>query len=252
MERIFEKLDRYFCGQWHPAVLDVNIGRWVVQPKASNIAYLKAENASGRHILIQPDSTVAPYYLLIDDLPWYLVLRQHQRIGSTWKPGRMVVETSKRNYQLWIHSSRPLSLKEKRYWLKKLNSDPGADPNNRWGRCPGFRNRKNKHRDATAGYPLSKLIWIDWRCQADVPDRFIHSSGNGLKTLSTQPPEGGCAGIKILSAQIMRVVMNRQRILHMPWHFFAEDLRRNLFERASCLKEQSGVITSEKNGYRTI
>jgi len=54
----------------------------------------------------------------------------------------MVVETSSGNYQVWIHSDRPLSLDEKRYWLKRLHNDPGADRNNRWGRYPGFRNRK--------------------------------------------------------------------------------------------------------------
>lgn len=191
MEAIFEKLGRYFCDRWHLAVLDMDRGRWLVAPKASHIAYLKAENANGRHILIQPDSTMAPHYLLIDDLAWYMVQRQHKRIDGTWKPGRMVVETSMGNYQVWIHSSRPLSLEEKRYWLKKLNSDPGADPNNRWGRCPGFRNRKSKHRQAEGGYPLSKLIWIDWKCRVEVPDIFIHSAGTGTKSLPIQGPEGG-------------------------------------------------------------
>jgi len=81
----------------------------------------------------------------------------------------MIVETSPGNYQVWIHSSRRLSLEEKRYWLKRLHSDPGADPNNRWGRCPGFRNRKAKHRQADGSYPLAKLVWIDWRNRADIP-----------------------------------------------------------------------------------
>lgn len=168
----------------------MNVGRWIVAPKASTIAYLKAENAHGRHILIQPDATLAPFYLLIDDLPWSLIRRQHQHQCGTWKPGRMIVETSKENYQVWIHSSRPLSLSEKRYWLKKLNSDPGADPNDRWGRCPGFRNRKSKHRNATGGYPLSKLIWIDWKRRAAVPNIYIHDPNNAANRLSTKPPKG--------------------------------------------------------------
>ena len=201
MERIFEKLDRYFLGKWRLAVLDMKIGRWIVKPETSNMAYLKAENAHGRHILIQPDSTLAPYYLLIDDLPWSLVVRQHQLISGRWKKGRMVVETSKQNYQVWIHSSLPLSLEEKRYWLKKLNSDPGADPNNRWGRCPGFRNRKSKHRQAEGGYPLSTLVWIDWKRKADVPVTFLH----GVKALSTQPPWGGvCRSQKITRSDYAR------------------------------------------------
>ena len=143
MESIFKKLSRYFYPKWHVAVLDMHIGRWVVEPRPSNIAYLKAENAHGRHILIQPHSTIAPYYLLVDDICWSLIQQQHQHKDGRWKPGRMLVQTSNNNYQLWIHSRRPLSLNQKRYWLKKLNSDPGADPKNRWGRCPGFRNRKD-------------------------------------------------------------------------------------------------------------
>ena len=191
MERIFEKLDRYFCRKWRLAVLDMDQGRWNVKPQTSNIPYLKAENANGRHILIQPDSTLEPYYLLVDDVGWTLIQRQHQFKDGVWKPGRMVVETSRRNYQVWIHSSRHLLLKEKRYWLKKLHSDPGADPNSRWGRCPGFRNRKNKHRRFTGGYPLSRLIWIDWRYRAEIPDTHINTSGSDLKSLSPQALESG-------------------------------------------------------------
>ena len=69
MERIFEKLDRYFCRKWRLAVLDMDRGRWIVKPETSNIPYLKAENANGRHILIQPDSTLDPYYSKLGDIP---------------------------------------------------------------------------------------------------------------------------------------------------------------------------------------
>jgi hypothetical protein len=203
MESIFEKLSRYFYHRWHVAVLDMHIGRWVVEPRPSNIAYLKAENANGRHILIQPDSTIAPYYLLVDDICWSLIQQQHQHKDGRWKPGRMLVQTSNNNYQLWIHSRRPLSLNQKRYWLKKLNSDPGADPKNRWGRCPGFRNRKDKHRNSTGGYPLAKLIWIDWKGLADIPK--IRTSHKSFKNFSHQPTQGGvCQHRKIFRSNYQR------------------------------------------------
>ena len=203
MGSIFEKLSRYFYHRWHVAVLDMHIGRWVVEPKPSNIAYLKAENAKGRHILIQPHSTLAPYYLLLDDLSWPLIQQQHLHRAGRWKPGRMLVQTSNNNYQLWIHSRRPLSLNQKRYWLKKLNSDPGAYPKNRWGRCPGFRNRKDKHRNSTGGYPLSKLIWIDWSGRVDIPK--ISTSQNSYENFSHQPTEGGvCQHQKIFRSNYER------------------------------------------------
>ena len=31
------------------------------------------------------------------------------------------------------------------------------------GRCPGFRNRKALYRIIQNQYPLSKLVWVDWR-----------------------------------------------------------------------------------------
>jgi hypothetical protein len=193
MKRIFEKINRYFYGKWNLAVLDMGIGRWIVKPEPSNIVYLKAENANGRHILVQPAKELEPFYLMVDDVNWCTIQRQHQHQhrDGTCKPGRMVIETSKCNYHVWIRSSRPLSLPEKRYWLKKLNSDPGADPNNRWGRCPGFRNRKEKYQDPTGGYPLSRLTWIDWKYQADIPKLNIKIAEKILKRISPQPLEGG-------------------------------------------------------------
>jgi RepB DNA-primase from phage plasmid len=197
MERLFRKLGRYFLGGWRLAVLDLQKGRWIVQATASNIHYLKAENANGRHILMQPMD--ASRYLLVDDLNRALLCRHHRHADGTWKPGRMVIETSPRNYQVWIHSQRPLSLMEKRYWLKKLMNDPGADPNNRWGRCPGFRNRKDKHRSACGRYPLARLIWIDWMTQAQIPQILLEPPVHS-KPFSHQPQRGGvCRHTKELS-----------------------------------------------------
>ena len=168
MERILQKLNRFFVSNLRLAVLDEAAGRWPVSVFPSNLAYLKSQNANGKHILIKPTEKIDPFFMLADDLNSGL-LNRHHRYKSGWKPGRMVVETSPGNFQVWIHSSRYLSLKEKRYWLRKLHSDPGADPKNRWGRCPGFRNRKIKHKDHSGGYPLARLIWIDWKNPAIIP-----------------------------------------------------------------------------------
>ncbi len=167
--------------------MDIEKGLWIVDPTPERLGYLKAENANGRHILMQPGDESR--YLLADDLCWERICRQHRHINSTWKRGRMVVETSPQNYQVWIRCQRKLSLPEKRYWLKKLGSDPGADPNNRWGRCPGFRNRKDKHRNASGQYPLAKLIWIDWNSQAQVPPATVEAPISD-ETHSHPPPRG--------------------------------------------------------------
>lgn len=187
MRKIFVKLADYFGSAWRLAVLDMNKGRWIVDPAPSRIGYLKAENSNGRHILMQPLDESR--YLLADDLCWERICRQHRHADRKWKPGRMVVETSPRNYQVWIRSQRPLSLDEKRYWLKRMGSDPGADPNNRWGRCPGFRNRKDKYRSECGRYPLTRLIWIDWTSEAQIPDITLESHGSD-ESFPPPPPRG--------------------------------------------------------------
>ena len=123
MEKILRKIGDYFGSSWRLAVLDMEKGRWIIDPAPSRIGYLKAENANGRHILMQPRDESR--YLLADDLCWERICRQHRHAGTVWKPGRMIVETSPQNYQVWIRSQRQLSLSEKRYWLKRLGSDPG-------------------------------------------------------------------------------------------------------------------------------
>jgi hypothetical protein len=187
MKNIFRKIGDYLGAGWRLAVLDIEKGRWIVDPAPSRIGYLKAENANGRHILMQPADESG--YLLADDLSWERICRQHRHANGMWKPGRMVVETSPQNYQVWIRSQRELSLPEKRYWLKRLGSDPGADPNNRWGRCPGFRNRKDKHRSPSGQYPMARLIWIDWTRQAQIP-HITPEAQFPDEPLSHLPPRG--------------------------------------------------------------
>lgn len=188
MRRILEKIDRYFEGCWRIAVLDEKKGLWAVGADPSALSYLKAENARGRHILMQPLNISS--YLLADDLSWSTVSRHHRLPGGAWKPGRMVVETSPANFQVWIHSARALSLAEKRFLLNQLSSDPGADPNNRFGRLPGFRNRKDKYRSSQGLYPLAKLIWIDWNRKADIPKQVLEAPPRLSHSLA-HPPQGG-------------------------------------------------------------
>jgi len=189
MHAIFEKLHRFFNAHWRLAVLDLQKGLWPVQAKTQNIGYLKAQNAAGRHILIQPGHQ--DRYLLADDLTWKTVCRHHRYPDRCWKPGRMVVETSPANFQVWVRCAKPLSLDQKRALLKRLKSDPGADPNNRFGRCPGFRNRKDQYRCPAGRYPLCRLIWIDWSSEVHIPDHLLVPPAPGTaKPLSPLPRRG--------------------------------------------------------------
>ncbi len=193
MEKIFKKLNSYFYGKWHTAVLDTERGRRIKEAAPSDIPYLKAENSNGRHILIQPLRETECFYLPADDIDRSLILRHHIYKDGRWKPGRMVVETSPDNFQVRIHSANALSPDEKSCRLKKLCSDPGAYPNNRWGRCPGFRNRKKQYCRPGNRYPLSKLIWVDWRNPAHIP---------GI--LSRQPRGEVCQNISVSRSDYLR------------------------------------------------
>ena len=57
----------------------------------------------------------------------------------------MVVETSPGNFQVWIHSSRFMQLPEKRHWLVRMRSDPGADPKNRVAYGNNEKNGETRH-----------------------------------------------------------------------------------------------------------
>jgi len=163
--------------------------RWTIDLSSTNIPYLKAENSQGRHILIQP--VEQGRYMMADDITPRLLQSHHTFSNGAWKPGRMVVETSPGNFQVWVHAHRMIPLKEKRYWLKKMKSDPGADPCNRWGRCPGFRNRKAKYLNAYGYYPLARLVWVDWKHLTHIPKPVFTEPQGNTTALSPLPLEGG-------------------------------------------------------------
>ena len=204
MDNILKKLDRFFDKGFQIAVLNLERGgRWITDSDSKTIPYLKAANAKGNHIIIRPVDQTS--YLLADDITPEL-LRHHHQYEGKWRPGRMVVETSPGNYQVWIHSERQIPLGQKRYWLSRLKSNPGADPHNRWGRCPGFRNRKAKYRTPSGGYPLAKLIWIDWKQCASIPLPNQSLSAPTVPTLfSPLPPKGDvCQSFPISRGQYER------------------------------------------------
>jgi hypothetical protein len=174
MEKMTRKIERYF-GRYEFGVYKEAEGQngkggavWKVEQNDKTIPYLRAMNAKGRHIFIRPTFEREAHYMLHDDLDKKGLERHHKQDGK-FKPGRMVVESSPDNYQVWIRSERPLSVEEKKHWLEKMDSDPGASPRHRWGRAPGFRNRKEKYED-NGRYPLAKMIWVDWRGRAHVPE----------------------------------------------------------------------------------
>jgi hypothetical protein len=170
-EDIYKKLNNFFHGKlefgvYRESTVKEEGAIWRANNTLKSIGYLKYQNLQGNHIFLRPDFDQERFFLLCDDLDPATLNKDHKQNGS-WKRGRMVVETSPKNFQVWIRSDRPLEKHEKQHYLKQFGSDPGCSPLHRWGRCPGFRNKKEKYRELD--YPLSRLIWVDWRYSETFP-----------------------------------------------------------------------------------
>lgn len=129
---------------------------WEVAAEPKCLPYLRAENWKGSNIFMRPLPKLSEYYMLVDDLDKIKVLEHMSR------PGRMVIESSPCNYQVWIRTVNPLADAIKKELLLQFGSDPGAAPNKRWGRAPGFTNRKAKYARADGLYPFAKLCYLDF------------------------------------------------------------------------------------------
>jgi len=66
MERIFNKLERYF-GSLIVGIMNPAKGLWSVASSGNQIGYLKAMNARGYHIFMKPVDERR--VLLLDDIP---------------------------------------------------------------------------------------------------------------------------------------------------------------------------------------
>jgi len=130
---------------------------WRVKKYSWILKYLQDQNELIRHILMRPSEKNEPYFMLSDDLSSNDIKKYHMKNGK-YKDGRLIVETSPKNYQVWIKSQRKLTIDEKLYWLKKQNSDKGCHPRKRNGRMPGFYNVKLKHYK-NGKYPLAKFVF---------------------------------------------------------------------------------------------
>jgi len=131
---------------------------WQVKKYSCILSYLKKQNELSRHIFLRPSPKKESFFMLADDLCFQQIQRDHMNGFNEYKKGRLIVETSKDNYQVWVKVNRPLTIEEKVYWLNKQGSDKSCHPKSRNGRFPGFKNVKQKY---SGNYPLAKLVYIN-------------------------------------------------------------------------------------------
>ncbi len=119
------------------------------------LPFLKHRNANGAHIYIRP--TGESPYTLLDDLN----AASLPRLTAEGYAPAAVVETSPGSFQAWLRHLEPLSKELGTLAAKTLAEQFGADPSaadwRRFGRAPGFTNRKPQYRTAQGHYPFAYL-----------------------------------------------------------------------------------------------
>ena len=119
------------------------------------LPYLKYRNSNGAHIYIRPTGESA--YTLLDDLNRTVL----ERLKAEGYAPAAVVETSPGSFQAWLRHEQPLSKELGTIAAKTLAEQFGADRSaadwRRFGRTPGFTNRKPQHRNRLGFYPFARL-----------------------------------------------------------------------------------------------
>ena len=119
------------------------------------LRFLKHRNANGAHIYIRPTGESA--YTLLDDLNAATLAT----LASQGYTPAAVVETSPGSFQTWLRHAQPLPKELGTLAAKTLAEQFGADRGaadwRRFGRAPGFTNRKPQHRNSQGFYPFARL-----------------------------------------------------------------------------------------------
>jgi hypothetical protein len=119
------------------------------------LCYLKYRNANGAHIYIRPTGESA--YTLLDDLN----RKTLKRLAAEGYAPAAVVETSPGSFQGWLRHEQPLCKELGTLAAKTLAEQFGGDRSaadwRRFGRAPGFTNRKPQHRNGLGFYPFARL-----------------------------------------------------------------------------------------------
>lgn len=121
----------------------------------TRIPYLKFRNAHGAHIYFRPSGERR--FTLLDDLsPMAL-----EELSANGFEPCVAVETSPGNFQAWLKHSRILSKElgtfAAQFLAQRFHADPSAADWRRFGRLPGFTNRKPQYMQHDGLFPFVRL-----------------------------------------------------------------------------------------------
>ena len=129
---------------------------WSAERIDSALGWLRRENARGAHIFVRPDG---PHALsLVDDLSSEAITRM---TNTGFEPA-LVVETSVRNFQVWLNHGRILpdctfSTLVAKELARRFGGDPSSADWRHFGRLAGFTNQKPKRRLQSGLPPFVRL-----------------------------------------------------------------------------------------------
>lgn len=125
-----------------------------------SVCWLKFRNKNDC-IYIRPVANKAPYFLLLDDMS-AAAAQAHRS-----KPGRLIIETSSGNYQVWVKFDQPLDYESKKALAIEAGAVPDAHPTtSRWRRASGLLNRKPnpKTRNTDGSHFRSRFVAVSLNC----------------------------------------------------------------------------------------
>lgn len=158
---VWRMIDALGCSAYEIGVkTDRMQNRAVCAAKVTNlIPLLRYENSAPReaHIYVRPLGDENRRFTLLDDLTTEMV----DGLGRAGYAPSALVETSPGNFQAWLKHQRPLEGRLATFaahvLAERFKADPSAAGWRRYGRLPGFTNRKPEHRKADGNYPFVLL-----------------------------------------------------------------------------------------------
>ncbi|MEI6827650.1 MAG: DNA-primase RepB domain-containing protein [Desulfuromonadales bacterium] len=103
-------------------------------------------------VLFSPTQKVASSVIMLDEIKIQTATEQK----SPDLHGRLIIESSPANFQLWLRFNRSLTDEQRVGLMKKFSPDAASATAVRNGRMPSFTNRKPKHAPT---YPFAKIFW---------------------------------------------------------------------------------------------
>ncbi len=128
---------------------------WDIATLLRSVAWLRHQNAMGRHIFIRPHGEHR--LTLIDDL---VPSKVSQLAKEGFQPAA-VVRTSPGNYQVWLKHPqslcRDVGTMVAKLLAQRFAGDPSSADWRHFGRLAGFTNRKRKHARYDGSFPFVLL-----------------------------------------------------------------------------------------------